>query len=393
VAGADAAARPATSKHALFERVLARDAPEALRLGAARGALPVPAQDRVLLQIRLLADPLPAVVAAAREGLAATATEALAPLPGDPDCEPDVLDYCARSGRFQGEALAQVIAHPRVGDATLESLAASGDADVLGLLLTNEVRVIQNPSILRLLAANPKLTTNQRRRLLELERDFVGKDLPARAASAKTGAGPHPVAEVIPFPEAPIPGGGSAAGEVPQEAAGEAGEGAEPGTAADGEAPPPEFDEEALQRTDAYQRIQRLNVAERNILAMKGNSEERAILIRDTARIVCQAVLKNPRLSETEVVNYAGMRSVHEDILRSISQNREWTKSYAVAWALVRNPKTPAGVSVQFLGRLGTRDLKIAAGDKNVPELIRRQARVLFLARTQPAKKTFKKAH
>jgi hypothetical protein len=108
---------------------------------------------------------------------------------------------------------------------------------------------------------------------------------------------------------------------------------------------------------------------------------------------VSQAVLKNPRLSETEVVNYAGMRSVHEDILRSIAANREWTKTYAVAWALVRNPKTPAGVSVQFLPRLGTRDLKIAAGDKNVPDLIRRQARNLFLARTQPPKKTFKKAH
>jgi hypothetical protein len=378
MAGAEQAAGAPRARHPLFERVLSKDAPEALRLGAARGALPLPPLDRVLLQIRLLADPLPAVAAAARDGLAATATEMLAPLVGDPDCDAAVLDYCARSGRFQGETLAFVIAHPRVPDATLEALAVSGEADVLGLLITNEVRIIRNPSIVPLLRANPKLLPGHRGRLIELERDFIGKDRPAPA---------KPQGEVIPFP-APV-----IQDDLPSPAPAEDATVAEPDPADAGEPLPPEFDEEALQRTDAYQRIQRLNVAERNVLAMKGNSEERAILIRDTARVVSQAVLKNPRLSETEVVNYAGMRSVHEDILRAIAQNREWTKAYAVAWALVRNPKTPAGVSVQFLARLGTRDLKIAAGDKNVPDLIRRHARNLFLARTQPAKKTFKKAH
>jgi hypothetical protein len=388
VAGADAAARASTPRHPLCDRVLAKDAPETLRLGAARGSLPVPVQDRILLQVRLLADPLPGVSEAARDSLAATAVQTLAPLLRDPDCDPDVLDYCARSGRFKDETLAEAIAHPKVSEATLEALAASGAAEVVGLLITNEVRVIGSPAIMRHLLANPNLTTNHRRRLLELQRDFVGKDRPSAAAASVSGTTPQPKGEVIPFPEPPLPEDTSDAEAVPAEDADLA---AEPPS--DAEAPPPEFDEEALQRTDAYQRIQRLNVAERNILAMRGNGEERAILIRDTARVVSQAVLKNPRLSETEVVNYAGMRSVHEDILRAIAKNREWTKVYAVAWALVRNPKTPAGVSVQFLARLGTRDLKIAAGDKNVPELIRRQARVLFIARTQPAKKTFKKAH
>jgi hypothetical protein len=126
---------------------------------------------------------------------------------------------------------------------------------------------------------------------------------------------------------------------------------------------------------------------------MKGGAEERTILIRDTARVVSMAVLKNPRLSENEVSKYAGMRSLHEDILRAIAKNGEWTKKYSVALSLVRNPKTPSGLSVQFLARLGTRDLRNISGDKNVPELVRRNARILFLARTQPAKKTYKKAH
>ena len=137
----------------------------------------------------------------------------------------------------------------------------------------------------------------------------------------------------------------------------------------------------------------KLNVAERQVLALKGSSEERGILIRDTARMVSQSVLKNPRLSDGEIAGFAAMRNLHEDILRTIAMNREWTKTYGVVVALIRNPKTPAGLTIQFLGRLGTRDLKIAAGDKNIPEVLRRHARELYLARTQPPKKSFKKAH
>ncbi|HKQ98640.1 MAG TPA: hypothetical protein VJV75_12255, partial [Candidatus Polarisedimenticolia bacterium] len=150
---------------------------------------------------------------------------------------------------------------------------------------------------------------------------------------------------------------------------------------------------EELQRTDAYQRIMRLNVAERQLLAMKGSGEERAILIRDTAKLVSMSVLKNPRISDTEITRYAAMRNLHEDILRQIASNREWTKTYAVVLNLAKNPKTPPGLTLQFLARLGTRDLKIIAGDKNVAELVRRNARSLFLVRTQPPKAAFKKAH
>jgi hypothetical protein len=104
-------------------------------------------------------------------------------------------------------------------------------------------------------------------------------------------------------------------------------------------------------------------------------------------------VLKNPRLSDNEISNFAAMRNVNEDILRAIASNREWTKTYSVVVSLIRNPKTPPGLTIQFLGRLGTRDLKIAAGDKNIPEVLRRHARELYLARTQPPKRAFKKAH
>ena len=150
--------------------------------------------------------------------------------------------------------------------------------------------------------------------------------------------------------------------------------------------------EEALKKTPAFQKIMKMNVAERLQLAMKGSAEERAILIRDTAKMVAGAVLKSPKLSDSEITGFAAMRNVTEEILRAIASKKEWTKSYTTVHALVRNPKTPPGLTIQFLPRLGTRDLKIVAGDKNIPELVRRNARNMFLVRTQPAKKG-KKAH
>jgi cell division septation protein DedD len=367
----------ARGRHPLVERVLAPSAAEAIRLGAARGALPLPPHDLVYLQIRLLEDAAPAVAAAAADSLARVAIGSLVPMLRDPGCDPVLLDHFGRCERLTGEALAVVISHPSLPEATLLDLAATGSSETLALIVTNEVRLIANPEILPKLRANPNVTSHLRRRLQELERDFIGRD-PIRFRPAD------------PVVETPAPTEVPPSGSAEAESAALENEGQET----------PAFDpeqeaqiEEMLQKTDAYQRIMRMNVAERQLLAMKGSGEERAILIRDTARMVSLSVLKNPRLTDTEITMFASMRNVTEDIIRTIARSREWTKSYSVAHALVRNPRTPPGLSLQFLSRLGTRDLKICAGDKNIPELVRRNARNLFLARTQPAKKGQKKAH
>jgi hypothetical protein len=373
--GAEPALKPATARHPLVEHALAPDAPESLRLGAARGSLPIPLHDRLHVQVVLLGDRSGPVANAALESLTKMAAETVLPVLREPGCEPQLLDYFARFGRFHGEDLALLIAHPAIGDATLEALAAGDDAEALALLVTNEVRIINNPRLFQALRANTALPADARRRLMELERDFIGKD-PIRLRAVVTEA---PAAGAADAP-APLEGSLPAADALD-----------EPAPVVD--PAQEELAEEALRQSDAFQRIMKLNVAERQVLAMKGSAEERSILIRDTARMVSQTVLKNPRLSDSEISRFAAMRNVHEDILRAIATNRDWTKTYSVVVSLIRNPKAPPGMTIQFLGRLGTRDLKIAAGDKNIPEVLRRHARELFLARTQPPKRAFKKAH
>lgn len=114
-----------------------------------------------------------------------------------------------------------------------------------------------------------------------------------------------------------------------------------------------------------------LSVPARIKIAMLGSREQRAVLIRDPNRVVSSAVLSSPKLSETEVENFARMTNVAADVLRIIGSNRAWIRNYGIVAALVRNPRTPPALSLGFVPRLQERDLKTLSVDRNVPEVLR----------------------
>jgi hypothetical protein len=91
--------------------------------------------------------------------------------------------------------------------------------------------------------------------------------------------------------------------------------------------------------------------------------------------MVASAVLSSPKLTLAEVEAFAKMANVSEDVLRAIGQNRAWVKSYTVAHALARNPKTPVAMSLNLLQRITDRDVKALSVDRNVPEPLRVAAR------------------
>jgi len=128
---------------------------------------------------------------------------------------------------------------------------------------------------------------------------------------------------------------------------------------------------EEMRAHSLQQKIQRLTVSERIHLAMRGGREIRNILIKDTNKEVQMSVLENQKMTETEVEMIARSRSVPEEILRRITKNRDWMKNYGVVFALVTNPKTPAGIAVGLvsdlkakftIGKSGDTVLAIAEG-------------------------------
>ncbi|RPI36662.1 MAG: hypothetical protein EHM54_05145 [Nitrospiraceae bacterium] len=129
------------------------------------------------------------------------------------------------------------------------------------------------------------------------------------------------------------------------------------------------------------QKVQSLSVGERLQLAMKGGREIRSILVKDTNKEVMLSVLDNQKITESEVEMIARSRSVPEEALRRIVKNREWLKNYAIAYALVTNPKTPPGIAITLITGLKIKDLVILEKNKNVPELVRSGAKRLLAAR------------
>jgi hypothetical protein len=118
-----------------------------------------------------------------------------------------------------------------------------------------------------------------------------------------------------------------------------------------------------------------MTVPEKVKCASKGTREMRAILIRDPNRMVAAAVLSCPKVNEAEVEAFAKMGNVSEEILRTISMSRAWTKSYGVLLALVKNSKTPVALSLNMMNRLNESDVKKLSTDRNVPEALRVAAR------------------
>jgi hypothetical protein len=79
-----------------------------------------------------------------------------------------------------------------------------------------------------------------------------------------------------------------------------------------------------------------------------------------------------------EVKTFARDKSLPDEIIRTIANNKEWTRSYQIRHALVLNPKTPATLSLHYLRTLSQKDIKNLAHDKDVPGLIQRQAKQLM---------------
>jgi hypothetical protein len=133
--------------------------------------------------------------------------------------------------------------------------------------------------------------------------------------------------------------------------------------------------EEESDTQSITQRLALLGVGERMKAAMKGSKSERSILIRDPNKLVSAAVLSSPKLTGSEVENFAKLANVSEEVLRTIGTNRAWIKNYGVIAALTKNPKTPLAVSMRFVQRLSDRDLKMIALDRNLQEPLKQLVR------------------
>jgi hypothetical protein len=141
------------------------------------------------------------------------------------------------------------------------------------------------------------------------------------------------------------------------------------------------------QRDNTMQKINRLDVKGRIQLAMKGNKEERSLLIRDGTKVVALAVLDAPKISDGEVEKFALQKNVLEAVLRQIPLKRRFMKNYIVVRNLVSNPRTPLDLGLGLMKHIQIQDLKNISANKEISETVRKMAMKMYKQRLDMANK------
>jgi hypothetical protein len=159
-------------------------------------------------------------------------------------------------------------------------------------------------------------------------------------------------------------------------------------TAAAAARPKPAAHVQDGRRENTLQKINRLDVKGRIQLALKGNKEERSILIRDGTKVVALAVLEAPKLSDGEVEKFALQKNVLEAVLRQIPLKRRFMKNYIVVRNLVSNPRTPLDLGLGLMKHLLVQDLKNISANKEVSETVRKLALKMYKQKMDAASKS-----
>lgn len=332
-----------------------------VRLTAASGALPLTPFDQVELLFLLSHDKDEEVAGKASASLLALPPAELVNVLKDASVPADALSFFGEHAQ-EDEIQQVIVRNPTTHDETICRMVPRLSETNLEFIVVNQTRLLRHTPIIDALEANENLGPDQLRRVRELKHDFkigvVPEAKPARppvaAEVAKVDLGMGPAEEEEPPPKSR--------------------EEAETLYGLKDSRDEELTEEEKEERKSIFEKLYTMTPAQKMVYALKGGRQARMMLIRDRNRTVWGAVLSSPKMSEADAEAIAQMRNVAPDVLREVGKKREWTKRYKVAHELVKNPKTPPEISSQLLTRMSARDLKALVKDRNVPEMIRRQA-------------------
>lgn len=355
---------------------------------ASRGALSVPPAEMIEILVHLALHNK-VFGQTARMTLAGWDEADCRAVAADPQTPKEVLDYFVDPANLRPALLPALLENPSVSQAALAHIAESAHGDVLEMFLQS-ARAKKSPSITSAVNANPNLeprgnagedsakspdtaAAEEADEDSPLSDETVQAFLTEHAAEiAVTPEKPyHPVAGADELPPSaalePVAALPVAAGSVPNSVA----------AAALAKASTPHVTKHATpvpDRESAVQKINRLDIKGRIQLAIRGNKEERSILIRDGTKIVALAVLDSPKVTDAEVEKFSAQKNVLEAVLSAIPLKRRFAKQYPIQRNLVYNPRTPIHVSLALMKHLLISDLKNLSANKEVSDTVRKLA-------------------
>ena len=317
-----------------------------LTLLAARGLVPLPLQELVSLQVKLLDFD--------DEDIRSEALKALQDL--EPGIIRDVISDAEEEELV--ERVAREFDHPVIVEAVLrrretraellKMLAPRLSEEMQEILLLRQDRIVEDPTVLAALEENEEISSFSTRRIAELREHLL--HTPERVKR------PQEEEKVV-------------EGEATEEEVAEAVERAR-------EEPAHGDIEEQTGLSETQ--IRGLPVPVRLKLSRGASLGMRRILVRDTNPLVAVSALTNSPMPESEIERIAASRMVVDDVLEEIGRNRTWSRKYSIAKSLVENPRTPVGLAIRLTSRMSVRDLKNISRDRDVPEAVRSRAASLY---------------
>jgi hypothetical protein len=358
----------------MIELIKQSAVPANVMRSAARGALSLPAGEMVEILVYLSGHHL--FGEQAKLALAGFDQQSMQPIAANPATPQEVLLYLAAPENVRAELLPALLENPSLPSSALLELAMSHSHDVLAAMVASG-RVRGDSAVLHVLAGNADLAPAQR---AQIESLLASEEPPSSGAPVDEDilAINQEVSKYITEHAAEI-----AAEEARRFELTDLTEDEKKEIHAQKDAQPTD---EERKRMSPLQKIASLTVGERVQLAMKGNREERFILIRDGCKVVSSAVLECPKLSDQEIETFAAMKNVQESVLRGIAGKRRFMKLYPVVRALVSNPRCPLDVALPLLKSLLVQDLRNLSMNKNVPDTLRKLAFKMFKEKTSTKK-------
>jgi hypothetical protein len=386
---------------------------------AARGALQVGAAENIEILV-YLARHNKIFGELARMTLAGWDEKSSQVAAANPQTPPEVLNYLISPDNLRPVLLSALLENASVPEGDLVKFARSASRESVEKMLKS-ARVRSLPGVLTALKSNPYLKKEEADELRKTsgapeppvaKADPVTSPSEAAAASAETALTPAPVSDDHASPDADE----KVAEYLKEHAAEVAAEADKPFQAVGGivellgsdyfpvtqsaDAPAPAAEAAAApkspivppkpveaKRENALQKISHLDVKGRIQLALKGNKEERSLLIRDGTKVVAFAVLEAPKLSDGEVEKFASQKNVLEAVLRQIPLKRRFMKNYVVVRNLCANPRTPLDLGLGLMKNILINDLKNISANKDVSDTIRKLALKMYKQKLDAANK------
>ncbi|MCW8892104.1 MAG: hypothetical protein OQL18_02145 [Deltaproteobacteria bacterium] len=321
-------------------KIMSKWGGHSVRLAAARGALPMSGPNLVTVLFVFYHGENEELKNEAYSTLKTLPAQILLAALGQQELHPSIIDLIVRL-RFQDAVVMQtVLAHRMIGIKSLMFLAENSSGDVLDMLSHND-QIIRKADALRVAIINNPHAD----KVMKLRLGWV-----------------EPVQEPAP----PVKE------ELETEPTEDDAEETLDDFAED------ELDEETLSK---YQELQEMGVSDKIKMALTGDKEWRTLLIRESNKQVHTAVLKNPRITEGEVLMVAKNRSSSDELIRTILLNRDWVKNYDMKKALVTHPRTPLQTAMRYMTFLSERDIKELAKSRNVTQVISNNAKRMLMTK------------